>query len=84
MVKEEGHRLVPAKVLSAVLGVSTKDIELEAAAGRLPHIRVGERGVLFDLDHVVETLLRRAAGPLVHRGRARAGRDSKPPRGGIA
>jgi hypothetical protein len=58
--KTSDSRLVPGAVLSAKLGVSAKDLRREALEGRLPHVRVGDHGILFEESEVIRALLARA------------------------
>ena len=53
------RKLLPARVIAHRLGVPMSWVKAEAEVGRLPSLRVG-RTVLFDLDAVRETILRRA------------------------
>jgi hypothetical protein len=52
-------RLVPLGVMAADLGVSPSDLRREALAGRVPCVKVGNRGLLFDRELVHRALLER-------------------------
>ena len=53
--------LLPLAAVASRLGVATRDLRIEVERGTLPHVRVGERGVLLDLDAVQRVLRERAA-----------------------
>jgi len=57
----DGPRLVPLGVMAADLGVSPADLRREALAGRVPCVRVGSRGLLFDRELVHRSFLDRIA-----------------------
>lgn len=54
-------KLVLLSVAAASLGVTTKWLRSEADAGRIPHLKAGDR-LLFDLETVERLLLERARG----------------------
>ena len=53
-------KLVSPAVLSSILGVPVRELRREAEEGRIPHVRIGEQGLLFDLEAVTRILLGRA------------------------
>jgi hypothetical protein len=55
----EGPRLVSLRLMAADLGVSPSDLRREALTGRVPCVRVGNRGLLFDRELVHRVLLDR-------------------------
>lgn len=57
----EADQLVPVGVAAANLGIPARELRLEIEAGRLPHVRVGERAILLDLELVRRLLSERAA-----------------------
>jgi len=56
------HELLPLPTLAARLGLRPKDVRLAAEHGDIPCIRVGERGLLFDMEAAERALLKRAGG----------------------
>lgn len=46
--------------MSSHLGVRPQELRAEAQSGTIPHVRVGEHGLLFDPDAVLAELQRRA------------------------
>lgn len=46
--------------MAAELGVPAAELRRSAAAGDLPCVRIGARGVLFDRERLLAALLRRA------------------------
>lgn len=60
MVEHDDSQLIPLGVMAAILGISARDLRVEANAGRLPHVRVGDKGLLFDRQRVEGCLVGRA------------------------
>lgn len=60
MSKQVRSQLLPLGAMAADLGVSSPDLRSEAELGRIPFVRVGQRGMLFDRDLVTRLLAERA------------------------
>jgi len=61
-------RLVPTGAMASQLGVEPRELRAEAAAGTLPHVRVGRRGLLLDPERVIATLRHRSEGADIRAG----------------
>jgi hypothetical protein len=57
---ENGENLVPLSIAASRLGIQARDLRLAVERGEVPCVRVGERGILFDLDVLRDRLLERA------------------------
>ena len=55
--------LVPLGAAAAELGIQAKELRREVERGWLPHVRVGERAILLDLELVRRLLAERASLP---------------------
>lgn len=53
-------RLLPLGVMSARLGITSRNLRLAAVAGDIPSITVGKDGLLFDPEAVEQALLSRS------------------------
>lgn len=62
-MKRNNPNLLSVGVLAAFLGVSSRDLRHEVEKGRLPHVRVGQKGILLDV-RVVERILSERAGAI--------------------
>lgn len=61
MSKQARSQLLPLGAMAADLGVNPPDLRSEAELGRIPFVRVGKRGLLFDRELVRRLLAERAA-----------------------
>ena len=61
MEQRNTRELVPLATAAAELGIQAKELRLEVEAGRLPHVRIGQRAILLDLDLVRRVLSERAS-----------------------
>lgn len=57
------QRFGRARDLSRLTGIPVGTIHAWQSQGRLAHIRLGPRNVLYDLDELVAELLRHRVGP---------------------
>ena len=62
-VMPANRNLAPLGVVAADLGIPPRELRLEVESGRLPHVRVGERAILLDLELVRRLLAERAGRP---------------------
>jgi len=60
MSQDVDDGLLPLGAMASLLGVQTRELRREALEGRLPCVRIGEGGLLFDPVAVVEALRERA------------------------
>lgn len=52
--------LLPIGPMAAHLGLAPRELRAEAESGKIPHVKVGERGLLFDPERVLAVLTERA------------------------
>ena len=62
-MSDASNNLVPLGVAASTFGIPARELRLEVEAGRLPHVRVGERAILLDLELVRRLLAERASLP---------------------
>ncbi len=60
-MSETNTKLVTLSQLAAHLRLPAAELRLEVNAERLPAVRIGKRGLLFDLERVERLLSERAA-----------------------
>ena len=68
MEQNPTEELVPLAAAAAELGIQAKELRLEVDAGRLPHVRIGKRALLLNLELVRQVLRERAASPIPQQG----------------
>lgn len=64
-MSEPHTKLVTLSQLAAHLRLPAAELRLEVETGRLPAVRIGKRGLLFDLEQVERLLAERAAAARV-------------------
>ena len=55
------NNLVPLSAAASELGIQARELRREVERGWLPHVRVGERAILLDLELVRRLLAERAS-----------------------
>ena len=60
-MKSESRNLVPLSIAASDLGIQSRELRKEVESGGLPHVRVGERTILVDLDLIRGLLCERAS-----------------------